>query len=122
MKIAITYKDGEVFQHFGKTEEFKIYEILNDKIIYSEVLSLSNNKYETFAEFLSSLGVTKVICGGIGGGAKTSLRASNIELYAGVSGNADVQAEQFSLGKLQYNPSTECDSHGHDHKHHHEDK
>ena len=26
MKIAVTYDNGTIFQHFGKTETFKVYE------------------------------------------------------------------------------------------------
>lgn len=41
MKIAVTYDNGEVFQHFGKTENFKVYEVEDNKIISSEVISLT---------------------------------------------------------------------------------
>ena len=39
MKIAVTYDNGEVFQHFGRTENFKVYEIEDNKVISSEVIS-----------------------------------------------------------------------------------
>jgi hypothetical protein len=29
MKIAVTYENGMIFQHFGHTEQFKIYETEN---------------------------------------------------------------------------------------------
>ena len=38
MKIAVTYDNGSVFQHFGKTENFKIFEVENGAIISSEVV------------------------------------------------------------------------------------
>ena len=38
MRIAVTYDDGEVFQHFGHTESFKIYDIENGKIVSSKVV------------------------------------------------------------------------------------
>ena len=27
MKIAVTYENGEIFQHFGHTEQFKVYDV-----------------------------------------------------------------------------------------------
>lgn len=39
MKIAVTYENGQVFQHFGHTENFKIYEI-DGKTVISSTLSL----------------------------------------------------------------------------------
>ena len=33
MKIAVTYENGKVFQHFGKTETFKVYEVEEGKVI-----------------------------------------------------------------------------------------
>ena len=32
MKIAVTYENGEVFQHFGHSEQFKLYEVQDGKI------------------------------------------------------------------------------------------
>ena len=32
MKLAITYDNGQVFQHFGKTQQFKIYDIQEGKV------------------------------------------------------------------------------------------
>lgn len=119
MKIAITYSNGEVFQHYGKTEQFKIYEVEGDKIVYSEILSVANNEYESFAELLSSLGVKKVICGGIGAGAIASLKSANIKLYGGVSGNADREIENYLTGNLKFNPNIECDHHKYDNKNDH---
>ena len=37
MKIAVTYDNGEVFQHFGRTENFKVYEIEDNKGEYPKV-------------------------------------------------------------------------------------
>ena len=32
MKIAVTYENGNVFQHFGHTRQFKLYEVENGAI------------------------------------------------------------------------------------------
>ena len=37
MKIAVTYENGQVFQHFGHTEEFKVYDTEDKKILSSQV-------------------------------------------------------------------------------------
>lgn len=36
MRIAVTYENGEIFQHFGHTQEFKVYDVEDNKIISSE--------------------------------------------------------------------------------------
>ena len=115
MKIAVTYKDGNVFQHFGHTEEFKIYEVENGSIISSEVVSTAGAGHGALAGFLKNHFVQVLICGGIGGGARNALAAQGIMLYPGASGNADQQVENFIAGKLDYNPDTKCSHHGDDH-------
>jgi len=113
MKIAVTYEDGEVFQHFGHCEEFKIYETKDGKIESSETVRTEGSGHGALAGFLKNHGAEVLICGGIGGGAREALAASGIQLYPGVSGNAD-EAVQALLGRtLVYNPGEMC-SHHHD--------
>ena len=33
MKIAVTYENGQIFQHFGHSENFKIYETEGKNIV-----------------------------------------------------------------------------------------
>ena len=73
MKIAVTYDNGEVFQHFGRTESFKIYDVEDNKIISSEVISSNGTGHGALAGLLAEQGVNVLICGGIGGGAQTAL-------------------------------------------------
>ena len=56
-----------------------------------------------------------LICGGIGGGAKSALAEAGIELYGGVTGSADAAAAALAAGKLSYDPEAQC----HDHEHAH---
>lgn len=114
MKIAVTYKNGEVFQHFGHSEEFKIYEIENDKVVNSEVISPAGKGHGALAGFLKDRGVDVLICGGIGGGAKKALGNAGIKLYGGVSGNADEAVKAVLDGSLDYEEDPECDHHDHD--------
>ena len=118
MKIAVTYDKGEVFQHFGHTENFKVYTIEDDKILSSEIISSNGTGHESLAGMLKGLGIETLICGGIGGGAKVALAQEEITVYPGVSGNADDAVKAFLNGTLNYNPNTLC-SHHHEHSNEH---
>ena len=73
MKMAVTYENGEIFRHFGKTEHFKIYEIEDGKVISAEVIGTGGTGHEALADFLAAQGVAAVICGGLGDGAQAAL-------------------------------------------------
>ena len=114
MRIAVTYEDGQVFQHFGHSEQFKVYEVENGQVVSSRILSSDGNGHGALAALLEEDGVDVLICGGIGQGARVALAERKIELYPGVSGSADVRVEEFLQGKLAYNPDTVCNHH-HEH-------
>ena len=113
MRIAVTYENGEIFQHFGHTEQFKVYDVENGEIIASEVVDTNGSGHGALAGVLSTLNVDALICGGIGGGAQMALAAAGIRLYGGVSGSADAAAEAFAAGKLDFDPNVRCDHHDH---------
>ncbi|MDE6600528.1 MAG: dinitrogenase iron-molybdenum cofactor biosynthesis protein [Oscillospiraceae bacterium] len=113
MKTAVTYEFGKVFQHFGHTEFFKIYEISDGKIIGSELISSNGTGHGALAGLLKEQGVNALICGGIGDGAKNALAEAGIAVYGGVTGDADEAAEAFAAGKLSYNPDVACSHHSH---------
>ena len=115
-KIAVTYENGEVFQHFGHTKEFKFYTVEDKKIVDSEIVPTMGSGHSMLADFLLLNGVTVLICGGIGGGAKAALAQKGIELRGGVRGNADEKAQAYVDGTLEYNAVVEC-THHHDHDH-----
>ena len=114
MRIAVTYENGEIFQHFGHTESFKIYEIKDNKVISSEVISSNGSGHGALAALLGDNAVDVIICGGIGGGAQSALEAQGIELCAGASGNADEAVEAYLRGEL-INTGANCDHHGEGH-------
>lgn len=120
MKIAVTYDNGMVFQHFGHTEQFKIYETENGKIISSEVVDTNGSGHGALAGFLSSLGVKTLICGGIGGGAQTALKGAGIEVYGGVTGLCDLAVQDYLNGTLLFNPDVKCNHHGEGHREGHD--
>lgn len=118
MKIAVTYENGQIFQHFGHTEYFKVYEVQDGKIVDSKVVDTNGNGHGALAGVLNDLNAEILICGGIGGGAQMALAEAGIKLYGGVSGDADAAVEALLAGKLDFNPDVKCDHHG---EHHHEE-
>ena len=116
MKVAVTYENGQIFQHFGHTEQFKVYEIKNKEIISSEVINTSGSGHGALAGFLLSNNIDVLICGGIGGGAKMALAQAGIQLMGGVAGDADAAVNAYLSGKLVFNPNVMCSHHG-DHHH-----
>lgn len=115
MKIAVTYDDGQIFQHFGHTELFKFYNIEDGKIISTTVMPTLGSGHGALAGFLASMGVDTLICGGIGGGAKVALSQAGITLFGGVTGSADEAVQALLDGKLGYDPEVKCDHHGEGH-------
>jgi len=113
MKIAVTYENGEVFQHFGHTEQFKLYTVEDGKIVSEQVVGTNGSGHGALAGFLQNDGVDTLICGGIGGGAQEALRSAGIKLYGGVSGNADEAVAALLNGTLGFDPNVHCDHHGH---------
>lgn len=118
MRIAVTYQNEEIFQHFGHTQQFKVYEVENGAVVASQVVDTNGSGHGALAGLLSGLDADVLICGGIGGGAQAALAAAGIKLYGGVSGNADEAVAAFLEGKLEFNPNVRCshhDHHGEDH-------
>lgn len=115
MKIAVTYENGQIFQHFGHTAQFKIYEVEDGKIVNSEVVDTNGSGHGALAGLLSALNINILICGGIGGGAQMALAQAGIKLYGGVNGDADEAVKAFVSGNLDYDPAAKCDHHDHHH-------
>ena len=98
MKIAVTYEEGQVFQHFGHTEQFKVYEVQDGKVLGSQVRSAEGSGHGALAGLLKSWGVDALLCGGIGGGARMALQEAGIALYGGVCVNLVYAAYRGALG------------------------
>lgn len=117
MRIAVTYDNGQIFQHFGRTEYFKLYDVENGKVVSSEVKSTNGQGHGALAGILLGDRVDVLICGGIGGGAQAALADAGIKLYGGVNGEVDAAVEALLKGNLVYNADVQCNHHG---EHHHE--
>ena len=114
MRIAVTHDNGEVFQHFGHSEEFKVYEVEDGVVKSSEVIGSEGSGHGALAAMLDDKAIDVLICGGIGGGAQAALEERGIELCAGASGSADEAVEAYLRGEL-VNTGANCDHHGEDH-------
>ena len=124
MRIAVTYENGEVFQHFGHSEQFMLYDVVDGNIVNEQVVDTNGSGHGALAGFLQAAKVDALICGGIGMGAQMALADAGIKLYAGVQGSADTAAKALTDGNLEYDPNAHCDHHGHHNEgdcgHHHD--
>lgn len=118
MTIAVTYENGEIYQHFGHTSSFKLYETEGNEIVSERVIDTNGNGHGALATLLTEYGVEVLICGGIGGGAQMALAQAGIKLYGGVSGNADVAVKALLEGTLDYDAEVKCNHHGEGHENH----
>lgn len=115
MRIAVTYENGQIFQHFGRTEQFKVYDVQDGAVLSSEVVGTNGSGHGALAGVLTALKADALICGGIGGGAQAALAAAGIRLYGGVSGGADEAVQALLKGELDFDSDVHCDHHDHHH-------
>ncbi|MCR5774870.1 MAG: dinitrogenase iron-molybdenum cofactor biosynthesis protein [Lachnospiraceae bacterium] len=114
MKVAVTYENGEIFQHFGRTPQFKVYEIENGGIQSDRVVDTGDTGHGALVGFLQEEGAKVLICGGIGGGAISAMGGAGIKVYAGASGKADDAVQAYLSGTLAENGEATCDHHDHE--------
>lgn len=119
MRIAVTYENGMIFQHFGHTEQFKFYDVADGKIVNTEVVDTNGQGHGALSGFLAQAKTDVLICGGIGGGAQAALAEAGIRLYGGVTGAADDAVNGYLADALAYNPNVHCSHHEHAHGDHH---
>jgi len=115
MKIAVTYDNGNIFQHFGRTENFKVYDVEDGKIVSSEVIGSNGVGHGALAGLLADRAIEIVICGGLGGGAMNALQQAGITVVAGAEGDADKAVQNFLNGTL-VSTGANCDHHGEGHE------
>ena len=113
MRITVAYDNdtGEVFQHFGHTQFFKLYDVEGGKVVSSMVIAAPEQGHDALAGFLALLRANALICGGIGGGARAALEDVGVILYGGVAGEADTAVNAFLHGSLGYDPDVHCNHH-----------
>ena len=115
MLVAATYENGQIFQHFGRTPAFKVYQIEDGAIVAAGLLDPEGAGHGALVGVLMQYGIEALICGGIGPGAVNFLAQAGIAVYAGNSGSADAAAQALAAGTLVQNTQANCDHHGHEH-------
>ena len=113
MRIAVSFDEGsgQVFQHFGMTRAFKLYDAEGGAVTRSLVIAAGDTGHDALADFLAQLRVNVLICGGIGGGARAAVEGVGVLLYGGVAGDADTAVNAFLAGTLGYDPDVHCHHH-----------
>ena len=113
MRIAVAYdnENGQVFQHFGHTENFMIYDVRDGAVVFKTLMPTNGSGHGALAAFLQGMGIDSVICGGIGGGAVAALMDAGILLFGGVHGNADAAVEALLAGRLRSMSAACCHHH-----------
>jgi FKBP-type peptidyl-prolyl cis-trans isomerase 2/predicted Fe-Mo cluster-binding NifX family protein len=112
MRIAVTYENGHIFQHFGRTEQFKVYDVQEGRIIASEIVGSNGIGHGALAGLLADKAIEVLICGGLGGGALNALTNAGITVVAGAEGDADQAVESYLRGELA-SSGANCDHHHH---------
>lgn len=115
MKLAVTYDNGQIFQHFGHTSQFKVYTVENNTVTESHILDSNGAGHGALATLLQTEKIDTLICGGIGAGAQNALAAAGITLYGGAQGDTDAAVNDLLAGRLAYNPDVHCSHHDHEH-------
>ena len=85
MNIAVTYDNGQIFQHFGHCATFKLYQAQEGRILREEIIDASGSGHEALAGLLNDFDVDVLICGGIGGAAKVALPTAGYGILPGLS-------------------------------------
>ena len=112
MKIAATYDNGNIFQHFGRTENFKVYDVEDGKVVSSQVIGSNGIGHGALAGLLADNTIDVLICGGLGGGAMNALTQAGITVIAGAQGSADEAVDAYLRGEL-VSSGANCDHHHH---------
>ncbi len=115
MRIAVAFENGKVFQHFGHTERFKVYDVENGEVALATVVNTNGSAHGALADILKKIQADALICGGIGGGARRALEEAGIGLYGGVCGDADQAVADLLAGGLCFDPNVRCAHHGEHH-------
>ena len=114
MKIAVTCADHQVFQHFGHTPGFAVFEVKDNIVCSEKELSSGSSGHGALAMVLAMEQIEVLICGGIGGGAINALRDVGIKVVGGASGDVREVAEAYVNGTLQVKAAFHCNHHHHE--------
>ena len=97
MRIAVPYENGSIFQHFGRTAAFKLYDAEDGEVRASAVQSTDGSGHGALVGFLRDKGVDALICGGIGGGAQTALAQAGVDVLIGFHPHTVIPPRWFDV-------------------------
>lgn len=118
VKIAVTTdENNNVFNHFGKSERFNIYEVCGNELKEKSIVYSEGKGHSELVPFLADQKVNVLICGGIGMGAMEGLMEAGILVIPGAQGDAAVAVAAYLDGSLSGENAPLCNHHGdHDHE------
>ncbi len=134
MKIVIsTDENNFVSHHFGRCPFFTVFEIEKEEILNKEIIDNPGHRPAFLPQFLSEIGVSCIVAGGMGYRAQELFAQKNIEIIVGVTGKIDEVISKFVSGELKSGESfcipgsgkgygiekSICDHDEHPHEHHH---
>ncbi|HBG67172.1 MAG TPA: DNA-binding protein, partial [Kandleria vitulina] len=73
MRIAVSYINGMIFPHFGHSEQFKVYDVEDGKIVKEAIINTNGQGHSALAGVLHDIKADTLVCGGIGGCAIEAL-------------------------------------------------
>ena len=74
MRLAVPFDHGQIYGHFGRTAQFKLYDVPDGRIVSSAIVDTMGSGHGALAGFLKAYAVDALICGGIGAGARLAQR------------------------------------------------
>lgn len=111
MKIAVPYENGQVCPHLGHAKEFKIYDVMDDEILSSQIISTDfGNNTAALMDFLHEQNIAALLCRAISIPAVIALQQTSIQLLGGAEGDADSRIQDFLGGMLHFDRSSSCAS------------
>ncbi|MDD5936306.1 MAG: NifB/NifX family molybdenum-iron cluster-binding protein [Clostridiales bacterium] len=108
MRVAVSYDNGNIFNHVGDAKEFKIYDIEDGKIVSTEVLKSSGSGRAMVVDFVSTHFCDVLICNEICSGAKGAVNEAGTKVYGAVTGNADDAVEKLIQNQLEDGDTVIC--------------
>ena len=118
MRIAVTYENGDVYQHFGHSSQFKLYEVEDGRIVEAHIVDTEGQGHGALASFFNVSRRPYGHCRRYRRRCQTSFGQGSIQLYGGVSGSADEAVKALLAGTLEFDPNPSCGHHGHEGGHH----
>ena len=97
MRLAVPFDHGQIYGHFGRTAQFKLYDVTDGRIVSSAIVDTMGSGHGALAGFLKAYAVDALICGGIGAGARLALAEAGIRLYPGAEAAALIKDQEENL-------------------------